>query len=178
MTVITSNQIVRREFEGYPLPALPLGVWQGNVVLTSDASGGFTAATLIVNLAGAPRDPMFYSLEEVWLFSSDAAGSRVNDLQVTNLGAVLGQQNRHIALQSLITHNADISTLRSEGLGFLPMWLGRQQRLGTQTDLVVINANVDLAIITFGAGGYYWGPRSINVSGGPSRPISGLYSPR
>lgn len=176
MSIINQVVVARREFPGYPDPSLPIGIWQGTGQVIGDASGGNMEVDLVFNRSTAERDGNFYSFDQLMINSTDVGGTRVGELFFFNLGTVVGLIFQRYAIQMLISHPGNFANIRTEGLAFLPLFMGRQFREGVTTGLAIAFANINTAIVDMSAMGYVWGPRSINSPGGPSRPLQGIFS--
>lgn len=173
MSIITQLPVQRRFFAGYDNPSLPIGTWRGLQTVTGDGSGGFAEVDLILNLAAAPRDANFYSLEHFFWTTNDIAGNRGILLSLLNLETALA--NRRFSLFATIVVDTTIQALDPRSYGILPIFMGSQVSSGVTVAVAAAVDNINSAVTFFGAEGYIWGPRSINAPGGPSRPLQGLY---
>jgi len=149
-----------------------------SALVLGDGSGGNRSIILEFNPSSAPRSTLMYSLE-MFTVTDDSNLAKAGNLRVINLDPIPGLGA--IALTHRWT--ADIAAdqtaahLASNAQNALKrIFLGRQAVAAVAASLRYDTDNVDTAICTVTAEGYFWGPRSINALGGPSRPLQGIYS--
>jgi len=177
MSVVEQIDVRYRRFSGYLDPRYPEGHWFARASVTGDGSGGF--ATLSLVFAGATlatRNSRIYSLEQMSVSSTETT-ERVNLFTAANMGTTQFAQNNEMAVRSLdLAFNTPVAQAVEIGqLSFLPLFLGSQRFVGTTTSIDMLMTNVNAIVYNFEAQGYWWGPRSVLVDGGPQRPPSGLY---
>ena len=174
MSVLEELQIVKREFRGFDDPSLPEGMWQGAVASLGNGSAGINAAALLFNQGtGVPRDPNFYSLDQISCIDTFNS-AQVFSISIVGFGE-LGIAGYSYAFQGLVFNGTDNILPAPALAGFLPHWMGRQSAVSVSSNIQMVTPNINAATITFHARGYWWGPRSINAPGGPSRPLQGIF---
>lgn len=176
MAISADSQVAFRRFSGFLDPRFPEGYWLGSVTLSGDASGGQATANLIFSEATQPAlDSRMYSLEQLSFFrdnNSDIdAGIFTDNLGLDGPAALTN--NYHI--EGATAGTLARSPVRTATLPPFPIWLGSMRVTGVQTRLALAMLNVNGTDLRFEAQGYWWGPRSILVDGGPQRPPTGLY---
>ncbi len=182
-----SNEVdvQRREFAGFRDPGLPIGTWQGFVTVGGDASGGVRQALVTFKQPGDPLSGNMYSLDQLTVQDSDEAtkfltvtAANMDPLRVGPIEIGIGQS---FACQLIGVADASAgfegSRIAGRDVSQLPMWLGRALDAVNNAQLRLFLTNVDLALMSVGAQGYIWGPRSITADGGPRRPVSSMYRP-
>jgi len=177
LSVVVSTFVRYQRFSGYADPRYPEGYWFG----VRDGIGDGSAGTLQLQLVFTPatqlgRNTRIYSVEQVSYRTSAGVATTV-ELLTENMGrAILGVDDDHrIAILVVPSGIGVDSAVRGDQLGFLPLFLGSQRNVGTASTYTSSNGNTTGITETFSAQGYWWGPRSVLVDGGPQRPPSGLY---
>jgi len=176
MSVLAISPFFKREFAGYDDPSLPQGIWQGQVSAVGDASGGIQSAAIIFNDTNAPRDPNFYSLDEMSASQGPSvAGAVIAFMSLLNMGGSGLSVARSYATTLSVFNGTDVAMI-TRAMSFMPIFLGRQTATGANTNIQFVVPNDNGSTLVFSAMGYWWGPRSINAPGGPSRPLQGIFS--
>lgn len=170
MTAVASIQVVRRPFNGYDDPRLPVGLWVSEQAVIGDATGGFRVVQLVFNPASAPRASLFYSLEQIHISDTDN-NSKNGAITSQNLDGVIGSQVWRVT----IGDGPALATIPFQNLPDFPLFLGGQIVQGTTSSLDFQFANVDGATLNCSAQGYMWSARSRSTPGGPQRPVGGLF---
>jgi len=177
MSVTATTTVRYREFPGYADPALPLGHWATSALAVGDASGGNRVVIMEFNPATAPRSPLMYSLELITVGDDDNndlnGALRVINLDpIPGLGAIALTKRWEAPLVAGISRGQLQPAAAAQ---LTRIFLGRQALAGVQSGIQYTTVNADLNIVTVTCEGYFWGPRSINAQGGPSRPLQGMY---
>lgn len=177
MAVVVIVDVRIREFSGYPdSPALPLGMWTSTGSALGDGTGGAAVIRFDFNQAGAALDSRYFSLEQISGVSTGVAA----------LAATLSTNNLdHVALLAMPKNwpadftagsGSAVATMAAASVEAMRgIQLGRQISIASASGLQFQTSNVDLIVLTVTLGGYFWGVRSLNAPGGPSRPAQGLY---
>lgn len=175
MSVIVENEVNLREFSGWTEPQLPSGYWSTAAIGIGDATGGLMAIQINFSRATSQRNSQFYSLEQLAIWQQ-VSGSNSGILRFGNWDLGRGSGIDRSFLIRLIAGQQATSPAAGEDLDYLKgFFLGRQFNPNTTTDMIFILDNIDTRVFNLRAEGYVWGARSVNVSGGPQRPSTGLY---
>lgn len=178
MSVSDEEQIEYEDWGGFDDPRLPERLWKCLVQVTGDLSGGSRIVTMTIALATDERVPLFYSLEELYMFDTDAVSKDVgfipNNLGSARIGSRIARMV--FSLQGEVSTGlallAGQNTLARGG-----MFLGSQRDKLETTTLQWTTTNVDMALFAVWAGGYVWGQRSRSArNGGLLRPPNGLFA--
>ena len=174
MSVTEVTPVTYRLFSGYDNPALPLGTWICSAFCTGDGSGGQRLIQVDFDPGTVNRSTLYYSIEEFLVSDSDN-NAKAGNISVYNLETVAGTTiNRYwrVSLDS----GYSTAVLRAYGdTPIPPAWIGAQGAVGVPSSLLLRMPNVSSAVLSCVVGGYFWGPRSTNVEGGPMRPAVGFY---
>jgi len=175
MSVSALSTVLHREFEGWADPGLPTGFWAGTVSVVGDASGGQRAVELQFNPSTAPRDRLFYSLELCTMFDTDN-NAKVGVIEAINVDSVTPSTMQFTRVLPLLAGLSQAGVTPEAVNSLRGTFLGGQVSAGVVTRVAYRTTNVNTAILAFNAQGYFWGPRSILVSGGLRRPPDGMYA--
>lgn len=153
---------------------MPLGIWRATESVIGDASGGVEEIDIRFQFTDGPRSSLLFSLEQYHVSATRASAGTVR-MQTLNMDrqdpTTLPTPIWSVPL--LPASQGGVATADAErGRLFLGAPSGPNE---TSILLFSLN-NVLNDILHVTAGGYYWGPRSINAEGGPSKPLEGLYS--
>jgi len=175
MSVTATFDISYRLFSGYPDdPGLPLGTWlgQGNVI--GDGSGGTSTVLMAASRGTAALTRLFLSIEELMVSSTNNA-NKDGELRTVNMERIAeGELVRRWAATMVTGPSAAMLHLTARQ-GILKAFIGAPGAVGAPAGVSSILENASGTTHAIIIGGYFWGPRSINVDGGPSRPQQGLY---
>lgn len=175
---VGASQFARHlPFDGSSDPSLPTGIWQADVEVTGDASGGTISADVLLQGSGEPEDT-FYSLEQ-WLDQHDTAGGTTRVLRFLN------QHNyRDPATPISSSHQG----AGAGGSGTATGWQGRDiypQRyfvgraappsVAVQLFIRFETTNTLNIAYRIHAWGYKWSGRAIATPMGPRRPPFGVF---
>jgi hypothetical protein len=174
MTVQAVSDVKTRMFSGYPDdPGLPLGTWAVSAGVIGDASGGNRSIEVDFQPGSIARASLCFSLEEFYLTDTDN-NAKVAEFRSLNMERLHDSELVRRATAPLIA-GLIVATLDPAAVGgIVPMFMGYTGSVGAPAGFLVIATNVAGLTLLAVAGGYYWGPRSINAVGGPRRPITGL----
>ena len=177
MTIGVSQRVRHVPFQGADDPSLPIGIWQGDVESTGDASGGANTVDFVFSNSGE-EDDSFYSLEQFGE-QHDVVTSQVRQV-------IFNNQHNYRAPQTPIT-----STIMGDGgtgilgrtswqgkdLGWLPYFLGTSPpaQAAVQLFLRFATNNVTTVAYRVHAWGYRWGPRAFGTPTGPRRPPGSVF---
>lgn len=174
MSVVSQQDVFYRRFSGYQDPRFPEGYWFARGTVTGDATGGVMALDLVFTAAAITSlNSRIYSLEQLSLTQGDNT-DRTYELRGLNM----------TGLPLAFTHNYAIEVRGLPGgggaldlreLAGLPLFLGSQNEVGTTQSVSLIIDNVNGLTYRAEGEGYWWGPRSVLIDGGPQRPPTGLY---
>jgi len=175
MSVIGAIPVEYQRFSGYRDFRYPEGFWFASVSAVGDASGGTVNLQLTFAAAINVRNSRLYSVEQLSTDSSLTVAA-VPRLQSTNMaGPSTGTLAHRYVLNCPLSEVTNAPATDPASLLMLPLFLGAQRGLNLAAHLNLTYANVNTILFVFEAQGYWWGPRSILVDGGPQRPPSGLY---
>jgi len=175
VTVTNTEQVVNRLFSGYPDdPSLPLGTWVVRNEVTGDASGGSRQAIIQFDPGSTSLPGLYFSLEELTVLDADN-NAKVGDLRTVNLETVGGTEFTRFWRANLVAAQSFAVLEGTTQNALRKLYMGATGVAGAPSGITYSTTNVDLNALAVIAGGYYWGVRSINSIGGPSRPFQGLY---
>lgn len=172
MTVANTEPIFFRRFNGHVDPALPEGWWFGSVSVTGDGTGGIASLSLALAPVSDALNSRIFSLEQLSVSSTATAGANVR-FQGTNLVGP-GPVNLDMFFGAAMVVS-DASVISAEALNALPLFLGSAADRAQQASYSAVLPNSDMVVFDFEAQGYWWGPRSVLVDGGPQRPLRSVY---
>lgn len=177
MTVLAVQDVFYRRYSGYPDSGLPEGMWMGGGAVLGDATGGTSVITLHFNPGSDVVSSRIYSLDQLAVYTDLGVSENVV-MEQFNLGGppslAVGFRGFY-RLDILSLFGLGVSALQTRDAAFLPLFLGAQEDAAQTSQLAVTGINTDGRTLTFEAQGYWWGPRSILVPGGPRRPADGMY---
>jgi len=147
------------------------------VTVSGDGSGGSLTASIVFSEASSPAlDSRIYSLEQLSGVDSRnaAVGARISTDNLGLDGQAALINNFRLLLNGV--GGPEVSPPDSNFLNFRPLYLGSMRVVGVQSRILWGQGNPGTSEdLRFEAQGYYWGPRSVLVDGGPQRPPTGLY---
>ncbi len=173
MSVLDAVPVEFKRFSGWVEQQMPEGYWFGSSVTTGDASAGTANHAINFNQAGGPRSSRIYSLEQISIFSDDVV-TRVGRLEQVNLEGPANRVFRGIMGITLLL-SVDGISMNTQDEAFLPRFLGSQRDPALVASIAFVIANIENVVTTFEVAGYWWGPRSVLVPGGPQRPLNGMF---
>lgn len=180
MTVLLTSLVAVRPFRGYDDPGLPSGYWHFFLSALADASGGGLSVAARFQIAGSPNPSQLYSLETLMINRSGGVGTVNLRFQQQNMDNVPNMGSNG-ALFHIYTMQVTDQIFGSEqaifdASRFLPFFMGQPIDNNLSSGFQIDDANNNVGDLAVRAGGYFWGPGSINAPGGPRRPIDGLYA--
>jgi len=174
MTIGVAARATHLPFNGPDDPSLPSGIWNADIEVTGDASGGIMAVDVILANSGELIDS-FFSLEQVGLQLDQDAGVN-NSFFVANQDNLRspGTPISSTFAQQMFTGAGDGRSGPRGGADYLPYFIGKPPAAvaGAQMFLRWQATNTDLVAWRGHVWGYVWGPRAISTPTGPRRPFS------
>lgn len=176
MSVATNFRTEVRPYSGYDAPALPVGAWIAQGVITGDASGGASQMNFLFQFGNNPLNSQLYSLEQ-FTAESNSANTEQGDFETINMDRLTSQLVLPVTRQAFtITADAIGSAVASLGdMAGLPFWLGGPNVANLECGLRFQFQNTNTRVHTVSCQGYIWGPRSMLAEGGPQRPLNGFF---
>lgn len=173
MTVANTEPVFYRRFSGFTEKHLPEGWWWGRVEVTGDASGGQANLSLAFAPVSAAKSSRIFNLEQM-SFRTDDVGAGTIQFQGSNFVGPGGNTLLHVWGDALVNGQTQ-SFLSGASQSALPIFLGSANLQTLQAAYTAVMGNSNLDVFVFEAQGYWWGPRSILVPGGPQRPPFPMY---
>ena len=175
MSVQASFRVDVRPYSGYAEPSFPIGAWIAQGGLAGDASGGNLTFDFLFQRDDDALVTELYSLEQISI-DSTASANHSGNMQTIRMDQLAPNRPASPSIWGFfLVARVTGAALDLEESNILPLWLGAPNLDEGGKGLRFTFANVDLRLFAITIQGYMWGPRSVLASGGPRRPVGGLF---
>jgi len=164
-----------RPYSAYDDPSLPVAAWIGQGGIAGDASGGNVQMTFLFQRSDDAQISELFNLEQL-AADTTAGGNHSGQMETVAMDTLAPNRLGSPEIWGLsFVSSFGRAALEMNDVSVLPLWLGSPNREEGNGGIRFTFANVDLRLFAVRIQGYMWGPRSVLASGGPRRPVGGLF---